>query len=166
MDTMESGLVIRRYVENDYSAITEYCLPKEQAIYTSLPIDVLEAFKKDKFNLPFIIFLDDDLIGCFALYTNKEGNYYTGNENAIILKSFSIDSRYQNRGYALQTFNRLPEIIKINFPDKDEIILTVHHTNLPAIHLYKKAGFMDKGLRFDGDYGEELIFHFDLDRVL
>ncbi|MDQ0220170.1 hypothetical protein J2S21_003289 [Peribacillus cavernae] len=70
----------------------------------------------------------------------------------------------KKKGHALKTLRLLPEIIKLNFPDKDEIILTVHHTNIPAMNLYIKAGFIDKGLRLEGDYGEESIFHFDLDR--
>jgi RimJ/RimL family protein N-acetyltransferase len=155
-------LEIRPYSENDYSAITKYCLPEEQAIYTSLPIDVIETFKKDNYNQPFVIFFADYLIGCFALNVNRAGNPYTSNENAIVLKSFSIDSHYQNRGYALKTLRLLPEISKLKFPDKDEMILTVHHTNIPARNLYIKAGFMDQGLRFEGEHGEELIFHFDL----
>jgi RimJ/RimL family protein N-acetyltransferase len=161
---MESGLVIRPYVQSDYSAITKYCLPEEQAIYTSLPIKVIEAFKQDKYNQPFVIYCNQYLIGCFALYITNAGNIFTSNKNAILLKSFSIDSRYQKRGYALTALRLLPKVIKQNFPDKNEIILTVHNTNFPAINLYIKAGFIDKGLRFDGDHGEELIFHFDLDR--
>lgn len=160
---MTSGLVIRPFVEND-SAVRKYCLPTEQAIFTSLPIKVIEAFKKDKDKQPFFIYFNDFLIGFFALYTNKTSNYYSSNEHAILLKSFSIDSRFQKRGHALNTLRILPEIINLNFPDKDEIILTVHHTNIPAINLYIKAGFIDKGMRFEGDFGEELIFHFDLDR--
>jgi RimJ/RimL family protein N-acetyltransferase len=157
---MNSGLVARPFEEKDYAAITKYCLPKEQAIYTSLPIDVIKAFKNDRNNQPFVVYLHDNLVGCFALGENQ----YTSNENAIILKSLSIDSRYQKKGYALNTLRLLPDILKIKYPEKNEIILTVHHTNSPAINLYIKAGFIDNGLRFQGDYGEELIFHYALDR--
>lgn len=160
---MASGLVVRSFIEDD-SAINNYCLHPEHAIFTSLPIKVIETFKKDKYNQPFVIYFDDQLIGCFALYTDKTGNIYTRNEHAILLKSFSIDSRFQNRGHALSTLNILPELIKLNYPTKNEILLTVHHTNIPAINLYMKAGFIDNGLWFEGDYGKELIFHFSLDR--
>jgi ribosomal protein S18 acetylase RimI-like enzyme len=155
-------LVIRPYEENDFLAISSYCLPKEQAIFTSLPTLVIETFRIDAFNQPYVVYADNDLIGCFVLYSDKSGNIYTANEKAILLKSLSIDSRNQNKGYALQTLKCLPDLIKEKYPDKDEILLTVHHTNTPAINLYKKSGFLNKGMRYAGEYGEELIFHFDL----
>ncbi|MFF2456187.1 GNAT family N-acetyltransferase [Peribacillus simplex] len=160
---MLTGLTIRPFIENDYEALSNYCLPIEQAIYTSLPLKVIEDFRKDKYNLPMVIYLDEELIGCFALYTDKAGNQYTSNKNAVLLKSFSLDLRHQKKGLAFKTLKVLPEMIKLSHPDKNEIILTVHHSNVPAINLYKKAGFVDKGYRFNGEEGEEFIFHFALD---
>lgn len=77
---------------------------------------------------------------------------------------FSIDARCQRRGYALEALRTVPAIVSEHFPDRNEIILTVHHTNAPAIALYKKAGFRDKGLRYDGEFGEKWIFHLELGR--
>ncbi|MGF9977258.1 GNAT family protein [Viridibacillus arvi] len=157
-----SELVIKTFKESDYPAVIKYCLPEEQAIYTSLPIDVIEEFKKDQYNQPFVVVYEGKLVGCFALYTNKRGNIYTNNENSVIFKSFSIDSRFQRKGFALNVLKLLPTITKQHYPEKNEIILTVHHTNIAAINLYIKAGFKEQESRFEGDYGEELIFHFDL----
>ncbi|MCK1993266.1 GNAT family N-acetyltransferase [Peribacillus muralis] len=159
---MGTGLVIRPFMEKDIAALNDYCLPMEQAIYTSLPLKVIEDFRRDKHNLPMMIVFNADLVGCFALYTDKAGNQYTHNENAILLKSFSLDSRHQKMGLAFKALKVLPDMIKRNHPDKNEIILTVHHTNIPAINLYKKAGFVDKGYRFKGQDGEELVFHLAL----
>ncbi|MFD6207356.1 GNAT family N-acetyltransferase [Peribacillus sp. NPDC060253] len=160
---MVTGLHIRPFMKKDYAALNNYCLPIEQAIYTSLPMKVIEDFRKDQYNLPMVIYVGDDLIGCFALYTDKAGNQYTSNEHAILLKSFSLDSRHQKKGLAFKALKVLPDMIKRDHPDKDEIILTVHHTNIPAINLYKKAGFVDNGYRFNGEDGEELVFHYALD---
>lgn len=157
-----SGVIIRPYANIDYAAISSYRLPDEQAIYTSMPVDVVEAFQKDSANQPFVIYVDQALVGCFALYTEPKGNVYTANEKALLLKSFSIDSRYQKRGYALRTLQILPELAKRLYSQKDEIILTVHYTNTPAQNLYRKAGFVDKGLRYEGEYGEEWIMHMDV----
>ncbi|WP_340372827.1 GNAT family N-acetyltransferase [Peribacillus sp. FSL E2-0218] len=160
---MGTGLEIRPFREKDLAALNDYCLPLEQAIYTSLPLKVIEDFRRDTYNLPKMIWLNDDLVGCFALYTNKAGNQYTRNENAILLKSFSLDSRHQKKGLAFVALKKLPELIKREHPDKNEIILTVHHTNVPAINLYVKAGFVDKGNRFTGEAGEEWVFHYVLE---
>ncbi|WNB91139.1 GNAT family protein [Bacillus sp. NEB1478] len=156
------NLTIRPFEESDDKAISNYCLPSEQAIFTSLPTFVVETFREDSFNQPYMIFSGEDLVGCFVLYCDKSGNIYTENESAILLKSFSIDSRHQKKGYALQSLQSLPDLVKNHFPDKDEILLTVHNMNIPAINLYKKAGFLDKGLAYEGEYGTELIYHYEL----
>jgi RimJ/RimL family protein N-acetyltransferase len=156
---VSNRLVIRPYKESDYTAISQYCLPAEQSLYTSLPVLVIETFQSDKYNQPFVIYSENHLVGCFALYTDKMGNIYTQNKKAILLKSLSIDSRHQKKGYALEALKVLPNLIIENYKDKDEIILTVHETNTPAINLYRKAGFVYKGEDYNGEYGVELIFH-------
>jgi RimJ/RimL family protein N-acetyltransferase len=153
-----STLVVRQYKNEDLAAISKYSLPEEQALYTSLPVHVIEAFEADEYNQPFVICIGDELAGCFALYTDQKGNIYTDNEHAIVLKSLSIDSRHQKKGYALETLMMLPDIVRNHYSDKNEIILTVHETNIPAINLYKKAGFVYKDEDYDGEYGIENIF--------
>ncbi|MFF0831187.1 GNAT family N-acetyltransferase [Brevibacillus sp. NPDC003359] len=154
--------VIRPYEKSDYTSIQAYHLPKEQAIYTTMPVDVIEASQSNSDQQPYVVFDQGQLIGCFALFTPHTGNPYTPNEQAIIFKSFSIDSRHQKKGYALRVFQGLAHIAREHYLERNEIVLTVHHTNTPAIQLYKKAGLVDQGWRFAGEYGEELIFHLDL----
>ncbi|MDR7071466.1 GNAT family N-acetyltransferase [Fictibacillus barbaricus] len=160
-----SNLKIRQFEEDkDLLSISEYDLPEEQAIFTTIPSQVIETFKLDKWNQPYVVLADDDLAGFFVLYGDPSGNFYTDNKKAIVFKSFSIDLRHQKKGYALQTLEILPALIKEKYPDKDEILLTVHHTNTPAIHLYKKSAFLNKGIRYAGEYGEELVFHYEIKR--
>ncbi|TQR29805.1 GNAT family N-acetyltransferase [Brevibacillus brevis] len=154
--------IIRPYEKSDYPSIVAYDLPQEQAIYTSMPVDVIEATQNNPGYKPYVVFDQGHLIGFFALFTPHTGNPYTPNGEAVIFKSFSIDSRYQKKGYALRVFHELADIARVHYPERDEIVLTVHHTNSPAIQLYKKAGLVDQGWRFAGEFGEELIFHLDL----
>lgn len=140
----------------------EYCLPPEQALFTSMPGEVLETFQRDICNQPFVVCSDQQLVGWFVLYTDESGNIYTDNKQAILLKSFSIDVRFQKRGFALDSLRLLPQIVKQQYKDKNEIILTVHETNDAAISLYKKAGFIHKGENYHGEYGMEMIFHMSL----
>jgi len=155
-------LTIRQYAKNDDANITSYFLPEDQAIYTSLPQSVVEASLLDESQIPFVIYSADHLVGCFALHTHQAKMYGIENPHALLLKSFSIDARHQKRGYALKTLQSLPTLTKQLFPNTNELVLTVHHTNIPAQQLYSKAGFEDKGMRFEGEYGEELIFHYRL----
>ncbi|GGB63687.1 GNAT family N-acetyltransferase [Fictibacillus barbaricus] len=159
---MANLLEVRKYNKKDYKSVVHYSLPAEQALYTSMPIEVINTFLKDTYNQPFVICSGENIVGCFAFYTEASGNIYTSNQNAILLKSFSIDSRHQKKGYAYQALRMLPQIAAKFYPAKDEIILTVHETNEPAISLYKKAGFQYRGKNYNGEYGIEMIFHMGL----
>lgn len=153
-------MIIRGFREtDDYPFICRYQLPPEQAIYTSTPIEVIKAFRADPNQKPYVIYAGDPLVGCFVLNGSRSANTYTDERSSLLFKSFSIDARYQKRGYAYEALRALPEIAKQEYPGKTEIVLTVHHTNTPAIALYQKAGFEDKGYRYAGTHGEELIFH-------
>lgn len=146
------------YESKDFQVAMEYCLPPEQSLFTSMPDEVLKTFQSDIFNQPFVIYFDQQLVGWFALYTDQSGNIYTNNKQAILLKSFSIDVRFQKRGFGLDSLILLPNIVKQQYKDKNEIILTVHETNDAAISLYRKAGFIHEGENYNGEYGIEMIF--------
>ncbi len=150
------------YESKDFQASMDYCLPPEQSLFTSMPYEVLETFQSDAFNQPFVIYFDQQLVGWFALYTDEIGNIYTTNRKAILLKSFSIDARFQKRGFALNSLRLLPNIVRQHYKGKNEIILTVHETNDAAISLYRKAEFLHKGESYNGEYGIELIFRMSL----
>lgn len=156
---MAPSIKVRRFEDADFQSINHYTLPDEQAIFTSIPSLIVETFQRDKFNQPFVICSEGLIVGWFALYTDRSGNIYTENETAILLKSFSIDALHQKKGYALEALRVLPNVVKEHYKDRDEIILTVHETNTPAINLYKKAGFVYRGGDYDGEYGIEMIFH-------
>lgn len=149
------------YEEKYKIAITNYDLPKEQAIYTSYPIEALEQIES-KQEIPVMILLDIEVVGFFILDGRRKVNHYTNNMNAVVFKSFSIDKRYQGRRIGEQSMNLLPTFTKKMIANKNEIILTVHHTNIPAICLYRKCGFVDNGIRYSGEHGEELVFHYDI----
>lgn len=68
---------IRPYEQSDYPSIMAYDLPQEQAIYTSLPVDVIEASQNNLGYKPYVVFDQGHLIGCFALFTPSTGNPYT-----------------------------------------------------------------------------------------
>lgn len=152
-------VLLRHFEPSDFEAITKYCLPEEQAIYTSLPWDALKECENDQEQFPIVICAGEALIGFFVLHSGESANKYTLNKKAVIFKSFSIDKRYQGNKFAVESLHLLPSFTKNLLPHRNEIILTVHHTNIPAQNLYKKCGFLDNGFRYMGDFGEELIFH-------
>ena len=149
------------YEEKYRNAILNYDLPMEQAIYTSYPIEAIEQIESEQV-LPVLILAENDVAGFFILDGRTKVNLYSDNKNAIVFKSFSIDHRFQGRGIGEQALKGLSSFTKKSIVNKNEIILTVHHTNIPAIHLYRKCGFVDKGIRYSGEHGEELVFHYEI----
>ncbi|MFD0050126.1 GNAT family N-acetyltransferase [Actinomycetes bacterium NPDC127524] len=162
-----SGMVkLKVYERSDFPALIQYVLPEEQAIYTTMPADAVKVCREGEDKLAVLITEDEMTAGFFVLDYGPESNIYTGNEEAVIFKSFSIDQRYQGRKVAVQALYLLPEFVKRAIPYKNEILLTVHHTNIPARNLYEKCGFKDKGIKFAGESGEELVFHQSLQITL
>lgn len=99
---MATNIKVRRFEDADFQTISKYTLPDEQAIYTSIPSLIVETFRADEFNQPFVICSEAHVVGWFALYTDQSGNIYTNNEKAILLKSLSIDARHQKKAMHLR----------------------------------------------------------------
>lgn len=154
-------LKLVHYEEQYKNAVRNYDLPKEQAIYTSYPAKAIEQIESEQ-EIPVLILQENEVVGFFILDGRTKANQYTNNRNAIVFKCFSIDKRFQGKSFGEQSLKVLPIFTKNMIPNKDEIILTVHHTNIPAICLYRKCGFLDKGIRYAGEYGEELVFHYEI----
>lgn len=83
---------------------------------------------------------------------------YTNNSKALLLTSLSIDHAQQGKGFAKQGMSLLSELVKLEFPEYNEIVLAVNHKNIPAQKLYEKVGFSDTGKRTTGRLGELLIY--------
>lgn len=69
-----SSVKLLHYEPSHFDALSNYCLPREQAIFTSLPIDAVKVCEKDKDQYPVVILNDRDLIGFFVLHCG--GNKY------------------------------------------------------------------------------------------
>lgn len=135
--------------------IEHYHLPKEQAIFSGLPKDSIMEASKDKSRYPIMLVTGDaSLITFFVLHEKAGVRAYSDNEQAILLRSFSTDSRYQGKGYGKLALQLLPDYIKNNFESINEIVLAVNSVNVSAIGLYDKSGFIDTNRRIKTDYGE------------
>ena len=60
------------------------------------------------------------------------------------LQQFMIDKRYQGKGYGSQALELILKELKIEH-HYDHVEVCVKKTDLPAINLYKKYGFVDSG---------------------
>lgn len=60
------------------------------------------------------------------------------------LQQFMIDQRYQGRGYGTAALNLILALLRAE-GQYGCVEVCVHKTDLPALHLYEKAGFRDTG---------------------
>ncbi|WP_106495880.1 GNAT family N-acetyltransferase [Lentibacillus sp. Marseille-P4043] len=138
--------------------LVHYSLLKDQLNYTAHPLDAIEKCSCDVERYPIVIQYHRIPVGFFVLHDRGGFPKYSNNENAILLRAYSVDSRYQGKGIAKESLKLLPFFIKNYFPGKDEIVLAVNHNNTHAQMVYKKCGFRDNGGRVMGRKGEQFVF--------
>ncbi|GIO27529.1 GNAT family N-acetyltransferase [Ornithinibacillus bavariensis] len=150
------------YSDKYRSRLCDYHLTKEQSRYASVPSEVLETCKEDDSKYPVIILYNGEPAGFFVLHGWEGVQTYSDNRDAILLRSYSVNSRFQGKGIAKQSLHALGSFVKQHFPKKTEIILAVNHQNTIAQHVYKRSGFIDKGVRKMGPKGELYILQKEL----
>lgn len=144
------------------STLMHFYLPEEQAQFTGMPLEMLHKAKNDNNRNPIVILNYSDPVGFFVLCTGELVSEYTANQNALLLIAFSINHSKQGRGYAKEGLEQLRNFISAEFPDKNEVVLTVNCRNVPAQKLYEKVGFADTSKRKIGNNGEQLILSLQL----
>jgi ribosomal protein S18 acetylase RimI-like enzyme len=98
----------------------------------------------------------------FVLDEGKDVDLYTSNQQALLLRTFSTDARYQGRGYAKQVLQLLPVFVQEHFPEANELVLAVNQRNLPAQKLYERSGFCYTNRHVAGPAGEQLVMSLPL----
>lgn len=161
--TFVSETVKLDFYKQEYISILEnYYLPEDQIRYTAYPKDAIAKCENDDDRYPIVILYNNVPVGFFALHGWDGVKAYSENRNAILIRGYSVNNSFQGKGIAKQSLKLLPNFVKEHFPDKNEIILAVNHRNELAQHVYKKGGFIDKGIRAMGRKGELLIMHNDI----
>ncbi|WP_112180445.1 GNAT family N-acetyltransferase [Paraliobacillus zengyii] len=139
--------------------LLDYHLSEEQIRYAPVPFQALLQCEKDRTRHPIVILFNGVPAGFFVLHGWEGVKAYSDNEDAILIREYSVNSIYQGKGIAKESLLLLSSFVKTNFPSKNEIILAVNHKNTVAQHVYKSGGFIDKGKRVMGKKGELFIFH-------
>lgn len=142
--------------------LKNYFLLPEQLNFTGWPIDNIDLCKLESERHAILILSNNEVAGFFVLHGWEGVRQYSENENAILLRAYSINANFQGKGIAKQSLKLLPTFVKEHFHDKNEIILGVNHKNIAAQKVYSKSGFIDKGNRVMGRKGELYIMHLDL----
>lgn len=150
------------YYDKYMDSLRDYKLPAEQYQFTSYPVEVLNQSSHDQDQFPVLILYEGQAVGFFCLHKGKRVAEITTNNNSLLLTSFSINYKFQKKGYAKQALSYLADFIKDQFSEIDEVILVVNMKNIPAQTLYKVSGFKDLGGRRMGKKGEQMVLHLEI----
>lgn len=147
------------YNDSHFSALTSYILDEEQAQFSRTPKEVLndsESLAAENKN--FYSILHNDLpVGFFALDCTLNRWYKPQNDKVALLRSLTINPKFQGKGIAKETMLQLPNLVKEKFPKVEEIGFGVNFKNKNAYQLYLKTGYEDKGKIFEGPKGPQHI---------
>ncbi|MGG0656645.1 GNAT family N-acetyltransferase [Rummeliibacillus pycnus] len=150
------------YTDQYYQLIENYKLTEEQLNFTGAPTECIELSKKDTDRCSILAIEQEQLVTFFVLHRNEGVKDYSQNNKAILLRAFSTDARHQGQGYAKKSLEQLPQFVKNEFSNVDEIVLAVNVANSAAQSLYKKSGFIDEGVRTMGKKGELIVMSYYL----
>lgn len=146
-------MFLQEYTDAFSTMIQQFQLSDEQLAYTGRPEMPIEISKSNSFIHPILGIEDELLTNFFVLDEKKDVALYTTNQQAVLLRTFSTDYRYQGKGYAKQVLQALPHFIQTKFPKCNEIILAVNQKNIAAQKLYKTTGFKQTEKIVKGEYG-------------
>jgi RimJ/RimL family protein N-acetyltransferase len=154
---MEERLKLKFTTEDDLIALLNYDLPESQANFTALPKLALERLEKRSDNdaNPITILLNDEPIGFFILDFGDDKLELTDNKNSLLLRSLSINPRYQGNGYGKIVMNLMDDFVKEYYPTINEMVLAVNKMNISAYNLYLKVGYKDNGSERDWFNGKQ-----------
>lgn len=135
--------------------IQQYVLTEDQLLYTASPKEAIESLDEER--RAILAFEEDLFVSFFVLHEGSGPQEFLGNEDTILLRSFSTDTRHQGKGYGKQIIKELPEFVKEHYSKAKGIVLAVNEDNEKALQLYVKNGYIDEGKRMMGRRGELII---------
>ncbi|MDR7073480.1 GNAT family N-acetyltransferase [Fictibacillus barbaricus] len=151
------------YDQTYHEELLAFYLPLEQEQFTALPVDALRKCNEDPGRYPIVITdISGKAVGFFVLHEGENIRDYTSNTNAMVIRALSINQVEQGKGYAKEAMLQLPEFVSKNFPEINELILSVNFKNETAKKVYEKAGFEDRGQIKHGPAGPQYVMHYDI----
>ncbi|MCP3032288.1 GNAT family N-acetyltransferase [Halobacillus sp. A1] len=154
------SIQLKLYSNRYADVLHAFKLPYEQERFTALPNRFSEVAEGEH---RVVIVSDDVPVGFFLLHETDRVKEFSTNPHAMLLTALSINHPEQGKGYARQGMLLLESFVREKFPECNEIVLAVNHTNIAAQKLYVKAGFHDTGKRILGPIGEQYLMKKYLD---
>ncbi|MBD8898872.1 GNAT family N-acetyltransferase [Rhodanobacter sp. DHG33] len=123
----------------------------EQDGFVSPPARTLPDAEQCSGSEPMAILLDDTVVGYYRIERNARS--ITGRDadaDALGLRSFQLDAAWQGRGLGVRAMETLLADLAQRHPQSRRIVLTVNCTNIAALALYQRVGFVDSNTLYHG----------------
>ena len=153
---------LRFYNQAFTELIENYTLTEEQLRFTGTPKDAIYLSNAEQNRYSILAIKNEQLVTFFSLHKGEGVKPFSHNDNAMLIRSFSTDFHQQGKGYGKNALMLVPEFVKSNFMDIDEIVLAVNAKNVIAQALYKGCGYIDEGVREMGRSGELIVMSYHL----
>lgn len=149
---------IRNFRKEDLEALS-YELDECQNKFTRLPsfsmIERRDDLDPNKY--PITILFENLPVGYFVLDLGEDKLSFTENENAVLIRSLSLNPLFQGRKIGKKAMIAITEFVHQNFINCDELVLAVNFKNVNAHQLYLKSGFVDGGKTSENRNGPQHI---------
>lgn len=136
-------------------------LDSVQAQFTAYPKEIIKTLVDSERHYILIV-RDERVVGYLVLHENNGPMEIGSHNKALLIRALAISKKEQGKGYAFSAMKRLPDFTKEHFRNVVELVLVVNHANVPAQNLYRKAGFIDTGMRRSGKHGLQYIYQYIL----
>jgi len=138
-----NNLTLHLYTESECSlAVKNYQLSNQ--INSQHPEEVIRTSKDDPARYPVGIYdKQANLVGFMCLHVGASPDFYDmENENYVLLRSMSIDDRYQGQGVGTESLRFIFDFISKEIDSHiTDVVLAVNEKNIGAQKCYEKAGF-------------------------
>lgn len=106
---------------------------------------------------PVTILYNELPVGFFVIDDSEQKLMYVKDTGAVLLRSLSLNPKYQGKGIGKQTMILLDDYLRNQFPQITHIMLAVNFRNENAYQLYLKTGYHNTGNVFEGPKGPQYI---------
>lgn len=148
---------LRPYIASDFNALNSYHLVPSQARFTAT-IDYCIHERQDLQDpnkMVVVIIEQQTPVGFFVL--DKDTSNLTTNQQAVMIRSLSINPIYQGKGIGKRAMTAVPNFVRQHVTGINEIVLSVNMKNSAAYRVYQQAGYCDTGELIDGPEGAQHV---------
>jgi len=145
------------YHPHYFDALVSYELEGQQAVFALVPKYILTnpTIMENNLRKQYCVLYEGEPVGFFSLDVSDDRFLYTDNKKSILLRAFSIMPHFQGKGIAKSALLLLPDFIKEQYPDLNEIVFGVNFENENAYQLYLKTGYLNTGKTYQGPKGPQ-----------